>query len=288
MLQLASRLGNRVNSGLNLGVALAELPQALAMISSSALKLYRSYKAASRGDFASAFRAVTGSVRTHSYRRRAHTYDVASHNWLELQYGWLPLMSDCYSAANFIDGYLNRPLKTKAEARYKRTAPIGNLTDSFGGRWDYRAKENSIRGRALAFYSEIDWSRMIGLQDPLPIIWEKVPFSFVFDWFVPIGTYLQSRQALGSIDALFVISKKTRNYVSHPYIINPGYWEYRGGDLSSIKYDSIIFSREVTRNFDIPFPRFNGLGRIASWRHCINALALLSKVGASSRRIGPS
>ena len=287
-LQLASRLSQKINSGLNLGVALAELPQALGMIGSNALRLQRSLVAAKRGDFASAFRALTGSVRTHSYRRRAHTLDVAAHNWLELQYGWLPLMGDCYSATMFLDSYLNRPLKTKAVARYRRDEPLGNLNDAYGGSWDYSEKQNFVRGQVLAFYGELDWARVIGLKDPLSIIWEKIPYSFVVDWFLPIGNYLQARQTIGAIDALYVTSKMVRNYVKHPILGKPGYWIYKGGDLSSVKYDSIIFSRSVDRTFDIPLPNFNGLGRIASWKHCLNAVALLTRFGSAQRRIGPS
>jgi hypothetical protein len=35
----------------------------------------------------------------------------------------------------------------------------------------------------------------LGLTNPLAIAWELVPFSFVLDWLVPVGTWLQSLDA---------------------------------------------------------------------------------------------
>lgn len=34
-----------------------------------------------------------------------------------------------------------------------------------------------------------------GLLNPLEVIWELVPFSFVADWFLPIGDYLSALDA---------------------------------------------------------------------------------------------
>lgn len=42
------------------------------------------------------------------------------------------------------------------------------------------------------------WSSALGLSTPLQSIWELVPFSFVIDWFVPIGnTFLRLEDKLG-------------------------------------------------------------------------------------------
>jgi hypothetical protein len=33
--------------------------------------------------------------------------------------------------------------------------------------------------------------RQMGLGNPASILWERIPWSFVLDWFIPIGTYLE-------------------------------------------------------------------------------------------------
>lgn len=120
---------------------------------------------------------------------------------------------------------------------------------------------------------------MAGLYDPASVVWEKLPYSFVADWFLPISSYLQARQMIGALSGTFVKSTKSLLEVSSPTVKNvSGYWDYAGGDLHSFKLSRLNFSREISTSLKVPKPGLKNFGQVASWRHCANALALLTQV----------
>lgn len=58
--------------------------------------------------------------------------------------------------------------------------------------------EGTVSCECSAFYNTASpgsqcklWASALGLSTPLQSIWELIPFSFVFDWFVPIGDTFQ-------------------------------------------------------------------------------------------------
>lgn len=59
-------------------------------------------------------------------------------------------------------------------------------------------RRGAVSADCTAFYNTASpssqcklWSSALGLTTPLQTIWELIPFSFVFDWFVPIGDNLR-------------------------------------------------------------------------------------------------
>lgn len=57
----------------------------------------------------------------------------------------------------------------------------------------------------VKIYSEVRSSELhsltqIGLTDPLQVAWALVPFSFVLDWFLPIGSVLEGLGATKGLD----------------------------------------------------------------------------------------
>lgn len=129
----------------------------------------------------------------------------ASKLWLEHTYAWTPLVSDVYALAQLKD---HEPPPYKVWARtfqhevVGRTnedsegSPIGasahvSVTDTYTRRLSTSAEAYiKIPVSALKFAQEI------GLTNPLNTAWELVPYSFVVDWFLPIGNWLQNQQAL--------------------------------------------------------------------------------------------
>ncbi len=123
--------------------------------------------------------------------------------WLEIQYGWKPLLSDVHGAVTELMNHGN-PEKVKVTvvgsgqdrfyAKEKVTMSPGTAVDidrivravtSLKVRLDYIEKDNS----ALATLSRE------GLTNPLTLAWELLPFSFVVDWFIPIGKYFDCLDA---------------------------------------------------------------------------------------------
>lgn len=125
---------------------------------------------------------------------------AASNAWLQLQYGWMPLMYDVESAAkslaSYVDDERHKVLTVRASVKQTQSrsptypysgTPVGSGTitlkviDHEEARLclKYRVNENlRVPGQ-------------LGLLNPATVVWELVPFSFVADWFLPIGDYLE-------------------------------------------------------------------------------------------------
>lgn len=126
----------------------------------------------------------------------------ASAAFLELSYGWLPLLSDIDSAAKYLarkhveqklgltefsvahrieqSGYYQEPLNPKSAPSY------GQYWHDFGhSRLTYQLIPDPYRG----FANTVD---ELGFTDPLSVLWELTPLSFVADWFVNVGQILSS------------------------------------------------------------------------------------------------
>jgi hypothetical protein len=116
----------------------------------------------------------------------------------------------------------------------------------------------------------------LGIFNPLLIGWELVPFSFVVDWFIPVGSYLEGIDALLGYDS-FSYSNSLLTKVS---------WEGKGlgrKDTGSGFYldNSYFESKKIVRldreaSASVPFPRFPGFKDPRSLEHMANGLSLLA------------
>jgi hypothetical protein len=77
----------------------------------------------------------------------------------------------------------------------------------------------------------------IGVTNPLSLAWELVPYSFVIDWFIPVGDYLGSFDALVGVDSLsyYTSYKLEREFqASSSMGTSKAKWTYKvRSDLSS-------------------------------------------------------
>lgn len=277
MLGLLGKLREQVaGSSFNAGVFLGEGHQALKMITDSATRIYKGYKAARRGNFYGAAVALLHATpREHLLSKKVH-----ANNWLELQYGWLPLLQDTHDAAQFLAHQLNYPLQTvvhvHARRKYESFSPIGSGWVQFGhiqGQLDLHIK---------AILKEKDVMALSGLLDPLSVAWELMPYSFVIDWFIPIGNYLSARGLKSALTGTFVTSTKRLVRQSEPKLMhNWGSdgdpWMVGLGNSTANYWTTVHGSRSISTNLAIPLPSFKPLGKVASWRHAANAVALLSQ-----------
>lgn len=116
--------------------------------------------------------------------KKRHARDLAG-QWLELSYGWIPLVQDIYNSVDVMARPLP-PLKLKARVSHSnQTNP--STTEV---RWWHRRMCCGCSIKAIHPNSLL--ANQMGLVNPATIAWEVVPFSFVIDWFVPVGRFLES------------------------------------------------------------------------------------------------
>lgn len=259
-------LGNSVN----VGVFLAELPQAAQMIADSAVRIARAYKHARAGQWVKAERALVDGV---TQGRKLNIPKRAASNWLELQYGWLPLLNDVYAGAQMLAHMTECPFEEVV--RVRRTVKLNGLvgigSSGFGSVSESWLK---VSKGLKAIIKEVNVPKLLGLTDPASVLWEKLPYSFVADWFIPIGNYLSARGVSQSLAGTFVSSQK-KHYHGKGVVTNKSTINlvYNGERLF---YDYIVMDRTVTSSLQVPFPSFKPLNKVASWQHMANAVALLT------------
>lgn len=186
----------------NLPVFFGEGHQSVRMLTNTAQTLGRAYHAFRKGKWGEAAKHL-GIDKPFQYDRK-----FANH-WLAYQYGWKPLLSDAVGAATFLyDLVENNRFERSTFRSSERRAPPKSYVGDFGADaripgWRLRISwEREIAARAgLLVRCESSAAASaaqlgVGLTDPLLTAWELTPFSFVFDWFVDVGGWLEAASSL--------------------------------------------------------------------------------------------
>lgn len=250
----------------NFGTALAESRQTVNMIASSTSTLIRAALAAKRGQWGRVGKLLLGEPKELAKGRSL------SHRWLEYQYGWAPLMSDIHSGWELAKEGFRKEAQIFSVQRTitDRDSPSKTGTAT-------RVEGQSIRRTRVKLYARIDDANLshltsLGLLNPLEIAWELVPYSFVIDWFLPVGNVISSLDAtrgmtfIGGFRSYEVESIATQYWRPPPYLGTAS-----TGEFSAVT--SAFASRRVAlTSFPVALPY---LKSPFSSLHLANALALL-------------
>ncbi len=186
-LALLSKLLTKVKGhSLNLGVALAEVDKLANTIASTIHDLSKGVVYLSRGrydQFARLFGAAPPDRKSH---RRLQIADVGG-RFLEMRYAWEPAIADAFEAAKAFEEISNGP-RVSRTYKGRRVQSSTVLVTNY---CDVPQKIEARRSYTYEMYEEMSVARQLGLANPASILWERCPWSFVVDWFIPIGTYLE-------------------------------------------------------------------------------------------------
>lgn len=260
---------------INLGVFFAEREKLFSMIADTARTFAKAYNQLRAGKVANAARTLNVGLRPSVTRKKG-----AANQWLQLQYGWRPLLNDIHGAAEDLANYLYRyepPLKkvvasaTYSESDYVDSAP-GDLTTSL----------RKVEGKITAgYYYTVDvqaswWLGHLGLTNPASIAWEVVPYSFVVDWFLPVGNYLNCLDAtLGCSFRDGFTAEKNRSEIRLTRLgvkVSGNFrYQYSVGGLAVLE----TYTR--VRELDFPAVSLPQPKNPLSAQHVANALALLTQ-----------
>jgi hypothetical protein len=143
-----------------------------------------------------------GVIRRYNHNYGKNAPKAAGNAWLELQYGWTPALADVENAATLLAEKLETKrdfstirVKTKAgrqfivQEKYSNPTPFNALTKRI-----YEV-DHSARYVWRLRLGLLNIPGQLGLLNPALIAWELVPFSFVADWFFPVGDWLETLDA---------------------------------------------------------------------------------------------
>lgn len=207
---LAKLLSKVKGHSFNAAVNLSQAGQLASMVSSNLGKLGRSIMALKHGDFATAARQLGAAPKV----SRLRSTDISG-RWLELQYGWLPTISDTFEAAKAFEAISNGPMTARFSTGRHKT---GGQTVSTGiGSIEAHLSQERVINYTFEAEEELSFSRQLGLTDPLSILWEHIPYSFVVDWFIPIGTYLSNLNQIPHLKGRWMVTESivTRGFTVH-------------------------------------------------------------------------
>jgi hypothetical protein len=286
----AALLAKIKGMSVNAAQAMAERKQTAKLVGDTAITIAKAVRAVRRGDVIGAAKAL-GVKRPRSTRvsRSSQVGDAAAQHWLALQYGWKPLLSDVYGAAEQL-------AKNSRNIQYQRASVLKSGVYEVSTRvntpppsgWSgpdlqvtrITEKVDVRMGCVFQQTSPVTTMKEIGLTNPALLAWELLPFSFVADWFLPIGGFLNN------IDATLGLTFHSGYKTVFREVNGYSYWTKglvrNSGTVTEFTqlnaqntWKSISVRREPQVGFPAnPLPSFKNP---ASVNHALNAIALLKQ-----------
>jgi hypothetical protein len=279
-ISLIGKLSDRISGeGFNMAIFLGEGRESLGTIAEASRRIAKALKELRKGRVAAAAESLLSGKTRRKGRgvgRELVTQEWLANNWLQLQYGWRPLLQDIYGAAQHFAAMQNRPQSLTYRASRSKTLPTRSSSPSYPVLEGLSSYGKTIK----AVITRIDETSLLGLKDPASLAWELLPWSFVADWIIPIGNYLQAINLERSLSGVYVISSKYSRQSFRVGWTGDTRISYTGLDFA---HTTIMTSREVSTSLPIPKPEVKPWAKVLSWQHAVNSIALLVGVFSGSR-----
>jgi hypothetical protein len=244
-----------------LGASLAEAVSTVDTVAQTAATLWEFLIRAKRASLNNAVTYLSG-------RSPASTY-------LGVTYGWVPMIKSVFETAELLK-YIDKEKPLTLRASCKSHVKF-NQTDEDGDHENQWAMSGGVRcslEASVTSYALLN-ADTAGLINPAEIAWEVVPYSFVVDWGIPVGTFLQSLSATAGLNfssgytSVWYQADVTRRVVSHPW------WRkvMSNGEVCIGRYTTA----RIPHNGFPPAQLF-GKENPFSTPHVLNALALFGKL----------
>jgi hypothetical protein len=294
--KLLARSDFSSNAGLgiqsNLAQDVFQVKQTLNMLADSISRIKTSVLALKSGNIAKAITTLTANQRSRVVRNKRYQPRASqglAENWLALQYGWKPLLQDIrdtlQSLADSISvgGFVNVATgKGTADSQVVTKIPLTYLSPAVV--YAEQVQSTLSHCKIKLYYEIADPLRQFmgqtGFTNPINLAWEVLPFSFVADWFIPIGPFLETLSAWdglkfrGGSQVLFTrrTTVITADYVGFPFGNPLGLFR---NDRHRYNQMEIRLDRSALSEFpSMSIPSFTGTG-LTSIPHVQNAIALL-------------
>lgn len=191
-------------------VMFAEGRETVGMLAETVRRLGKAYRFFQTGQFQRAAKEL--NLPFDWLTRRSRT--AASH-WLEYALGWQPLLADAKGLLELAEeGLLDAARGPRFSSRGKALASHKwSMTTEGQGASNLPGGTTIISGLTVAtaragllLEYKPGASGLVGVGlgtfDPLSALWEATPFSFVFDYFVDVGSYLEALSSLQDVTVL--------------------------------------------------------------------------------------
>lgn len=272
----------------NLAIALATMNQTVGMISGALRAILNARVALKKGQFVSAARALglpvnrTKYVRARKRFNRIYPTDptaAVANAWLQLHFGWEQLVQDVQGGIEVLLLHHKSAYEKVHEVYAKVKRAVDDEVHPTGDFVTRRRTKTTIKYTCHFQYDHAGMANLssLGLLNPLPVIWDLTAWSFVWDWVLPIGRFLNNLDA--TVGVRFIDTIWTRAdeatiemRIDDSYVIGNTKYSYR------LNGDTTLFTLE--RNPSKPpsvltLPRFKNPLSVS---HAASAVALIRQL----------
>lgn len=212
--------------------------------------------------------------------------------WLAYQYGIRPLVMDAFGAVSELMD------NEEISSRY-RVKCVGTAYENYdftrgpfaGGAFLQYLVSQHVRGTCrvkvrLDYEADnvaLARAARLGITNPALLTWELLPYSFVADWYLPIGSYLSLLDATNGWTFKGGTCSTMQRQNTRPYGVQVRYPEngQTGFATASGRGTEIYLQRKVYASS--PFPNRPYLDDRSSGTHVMNGIALLTAALAGRR-----
>jgi len=295
-----SRFKDKLGDPASTLVTLAQINQSCEMILGRAVQLRRFFSSLRKGDFAQAIQWAKESYIPNRAQFKVRPKDGAggyelkdkgkwvtpkgwANLWLEWSFGWAPLLNDVQAAFNVI-GAPGPKERVHGSCRENlRDVPWTGINTSIPG---YEFHQNtriscvmSVRTGATIKVTNpnLYLYNQLGIANPLPAIWDIIPWSFVVDWVTNASDFLNSGSDLWglSLDQAFT-SECLKEGLS---TTNKWYLDTRPATPLSFNETVNFQFSSLVRTQGLVSPTFQIRPVwITSWKRAANAISLLTQM----------
>lgn len=273
-LALLTKLLNKVKAhDADLGVALAEVDKLASTVANTLKSLAFGIEDLAHLRFAQFARRFGTHPPNRKQVAKLRLLDVPG-RFLEARYAWTPAINDVFSVAKAFEEISNGPRQSRTRAARRKRIELNQPTNYGYQRGSIEVKRSYI----FLQYEELGFARQLGLTNPATIIWERLPYSFVFDWFLPIGTYLGLIGQIPFMKGEWLRTSSVRSRGSGPVLEDPSpsAW-HLVPPIPSAEWERFNLERSTTTSPPpVPTPNFRVHGAVQG-RRVMNAIALASQ-----------
>jgi hypothetical protein len=196
------------NKSFDVAEAISGLDDTVLMILGPIMKALRAVMAARKGRFQEALVHLGIATPKNNMWVRDRAKHDRNHNiswpermanfWLQFQYGWKPLLNDIYSGIQLVNNLLKGEEARFTVVRRIQTDLVVKPCSTNTTRFPTYEAEQSAQGSVEVRYrfkvsdSFASFLNGLGILNPAYAVWVGLPFSFVIDWILPVGTWLEA------------------------------------------------------------------------------------------------
>lgn len=286
---LSRALGAYKGHDFNAAVTIGEGMETAMLCTDLLKRVVKAGWALRKGDVSQALREVAGGNKKGSESTSRWSIDgreersmpslkgdgkIQSEFWLLNRYGIVPAMGDLYNSA---EAYRTLVTGRLEENRNRWEGHASDQVTWNGGQyptiWDCPATKKYSTRVIVYTKGELSIPQSLGLTNPALFAWEMLPLSFVFDWALPLGQYLDLRfgippEMIGKV----ITSYRTQLTMDGRANVSKD-WSRRKNTFWS-RYKKTTLKRTVTNGVVVPLPTFTPPGDIFNASRILDLCAL--------------